>query len=507
MSTGEGEVSPRSVSRSVPHVRTPRINPFKSPEQMNVTVSNASFPAFTADNALFFYRHGDLTIIERNDWDSIKMFVEGTTFSSAIRCATIALGISAGYTTFYLDIIIHAGPSRDPIGSFKKISAGTHGVVYLLTFFDVVLKYYNEQNIMFMELAIYELIRKAYKSPEDLGLPFLRGHGNSYILIPNYTRVLKHKESDEIYYKLAKSIYNLHVLGIVHRDIKFSNVMVYEGTNPILLDFGLSTWKVATTHRPPGTSIQTMWFRAPEVANDRDREYPTDYASDWWSYGVILTSKEKMLLTPMTNDELVRDLDKLFANGDVPDLNKKYKQFLHKNPRERMTGAEFLGLPPITPELMQKSIPVASNVFTIKIATLPLITDSWTEYFTAVDYLYYVSESEANDLASIVIGGKDIEFDAARYFSLLEGNILRLNTFSILAMKYPLDQIVFPCFVLSLEGVHFPHTDQAKWVENYFIRGENGTYPDIEKHYFDLLPVANSFTKGLKTMGYVNVVE
>ncbi len=490
-----------------------RSNPHSS---MEVPVSESSILEFKHDNALFFYRGKQLTIIELNDWEAIKSYLGGNKLSQTIKCAVISLAIADGYNTFYADRFIEASKgstNKEVIENHHVISSGTHGVVYYLTFFNVVMKYYKLKESMFIELAVYELIQKAYENPEEMGLPRLLGHGSNYILIPYYPRTLKHGENDKIYNNLGKSIYSLHVLGVVHRDIKFSNVMVKENQHTILVDFGLSTWKVATSHRPPGSSIQTMWFRAPEVANDRKREFPTDYPSDWWSYGVILASKEKMLITSMTNTDLLRDLKKLFSNGrNVPDLGEgceKYQLFLHQDPMKRLTGSEYLNISRITPELMLQYIPIANNIFNVTISErLINLAESWIEYFTIVDYLYYVSEEEALNFASIVIGGKgDLKnFDASRAFSKLEGNILRLNTFSILAMKYPVEKIIFHCLVLSLEGVHFPHLKQAEWIENTFLEGTEsrasrvgrGTLTpeesaQIKNHYYKLLPIVEDY--------------
>lgn len=505
-------------------IKFPSINPFKntalgirpftesvgrsSGQSTDISVSNTSFPAFADDKSLFFYKGTELTIIDRNDHKSITGLIYGSgenTFTKAIRSAVVELGISFGYNIFYLDLIIHAGHEREPIGAFKKVTSGTHGVVYLLTHFNVILKYFTEGYIMMLELAMYELINNVYQEPEKVGLPVLLGYGDGYLLTRNYTRTLRHREPDELYHKIARCIYNLHRLGIVHRDIKFSNIMVHNG-NPILVDFGLSTWRIATSHRKPGTSIQTMWFRAPEVADDRNRNYPANYSSDWWSYGIILASINKMIYSPMNNNELQVCLTELFKNGDIPiSVNAKVRQFLHKDPKVRMDGAKFLQVRPITDKNIVGGLPVAKNLFEMKVVSLPNIANSWIEYFTALDYLYYVTEREANDLAHLVVGGGAPDIDAAGYFSRLEGNILRLNTFSILTSRYPIEQVVFPCFVLSLNGVRFPHKDQVEWIENYFIKEKNDTHPEIEKYYFHSLSEVISFSGALKRLGHIDV--
>lgn len=451
------------------------------------------------DNAqLFFYRRKFLTIVPKEDWN-----LECSKLSPQKK-ACIQLGIKKGFTEFHLNKSVTAENDKHPIGSYKKISNGTHGEVYILTYFNAAVKVFNEQAVMMNELGIYELINKVYPDPEEKGLPRILGHGDNYIIIPLYSRDMGHMESEKIYNDLAMSIYNLHSLGINHRDIKFHNVMI-DNNRPILIDFGLASWWVVTSHRPAGTSIQTMWFRAPEVAVDRKRENPTLPASDWWSYGIMLASNKKMLLTPRDNDELLENLESIFDSEDMPKkVHNKARPFLHKDPSKRMNGATFLNLPPITKESLIEILPVADNIFKKDIIQLPLISYNLASYFAAVDYIFYLTESEAFSVATCILGGLYCDFVAAgKMFDKLKGNLLRMNTFSILALKYSLKEIALPCFTLTLQGTQFPHTKQAEWIENYFIKGVKGSHPDIEKVYFDLVPKVKLFKKAKMLKGYI----
>lgn len=463
---------------------------------INIPVDSDAIEKFKQSH-LFFYKKDTLTIVSPEDWHLICRSL------TPQKRACIQLGIDKGFTEFYLSATVYAGQAKHHIGSYKKISQGTHGNVYILSYFNVVLKVFTEPVIMINELGIYELICKVYRNPEEKGLPRILGYGDDYIIIPWYTRDMKQGESEEVYHDLAKSIHYLHAIGIVHRDIKFTNVMIHEG-KPILLDFGLSSWWVVTSHRPVETSIQTMWFRAPEVAIDRKREYPALPASDWWSYGVILASTKTMLLTPRDNDELLKDLERIFESGDNPSKTVgKARPFLHRDPMKRMKGSTFLNLPDITKESLLAVLPVAENIFKKELIFMPLISHNLPSYFAAVDYLYYLTESEAVSVATTALGGYYYDFVAGKMFNKLEGKLYRMNTFSILALKYHIKDIALPCFVLTLDGTQFPHIRQAEWIENYFIKGIKDSHPDIEKLYFNLLPRVQSFDKAKMLEGYI----
>lgn len=426
-------------------------------------------------------------------------------FLQTIQNVVINLAFENGIRAFTVKRNkVYAG--EDLISDFKILTGGSQGQIYLLTYFDIILKHFLCQETMFIELSFYELIGKVYTDPERMGLPTLLGHGQNYILIPNYSRILHHNETDEIMEKVGECIYNLHRLGIVHRDIKFSNIMVHYGI-PILIDFGLSSWKVVSCYRTPMTTIQTIWFRAPEVAYSRKRRIVSDFPMDWWSYGVILSSRDKMILTPEDNDDLIEQFEDFFDEAGNS-IEYPENKFLVKNPSKRFKGSDFLKLPAITSELLLSTLPVADNLFKFKIQHLPNITSSWTVYFTAVDYLYYCKDEYiATEISEMIVGGHAFYHDACEYFDLIEGNAFRLNTFSILGLKYPIEDLVFHCFVLSLEGVKFSHQEQAKWIENTFINESDESnesdmsesQKDIEMHYNRLKPRALRYIEDSNT--------
>jgi len=75
-----------------------------------------------------------------------------------------------------------------------------------------------------------------------------------------------------------------HAKGVVHRDIKSSNIMFNEHQHPILMDFGIARSTEGTKLTKTGTTIGTPEYMSPEQAMGKD----TDLRSDLYSIGVVM---------------------------------------------------------------------------------------------------------------------------------------------------------------------------------------------------------------------------
>ncbi|WP_331769909.1 serine/threonine protein kinase (plasmid) [Embleya sp. NBC_00888] len=64
--------------------------------------------------------------------------------------------------------------------------------------------------------------------------------------------------------RLASGLEHVHAAGIVHRDVKPSNVLIGPGDAPYLADFGISRLVDEPTRSTPGTIVGTISYLAPE---------------------------------------------------------------------------------------------------------------------------------------------------------------------------------------------------------------------------------------------------
>jgi eukaryotic-like serine/threonine-protein kinase len=84
--------------------------------------------------------------------------------------------------------------------------------------------------------------------------------------------------------QLVSGLSALHQAGLVHRDVKPSNVMVTREGRVVILDFGLVTTVDPARQSIADGPIGTIEYMAPEQASGRQ----VDEAADWYSVGVML---------------------------------------------------------------------------------------------------------------------------------------------------------------------------------------------------------------------------
>jgi hypothetical protein len=83
---------------------------------------------------------------------------------------------------------------------------------------------------------------------------------------------------------LADALHHAHSQGVVHRDVKPSNVLIDRDGNPRLLDFGLAWLDEADTLTGDGDLLGTPAYMAPEVVEGA----AADARADLYSLGVVL---------------------------------------------------------------------------------------------------------------------------------------------------------------------------------------------------------------------------
>ena len=82
---------------------------------------------------------------------------------------------------------------------------------------------------------------------------------------------------------LAEALVAVHAAGVVHRDVKPGNVMLFQGT-PVVIDFGIAQGPDATRLTMTGMFMGTPGYLAPEVIEGR----PSTEASDVHAWGATV---------------------------------------------------------------------------------------------------------------------------------------------------------------------------------------------------------------------------
>ena len=109
-------------------------------------------------------------------------------------------------------------------------------------------------------------------------------------------------EAARIVRDLAGAVERLHAEGILHRDIKPTNVLLRPDGSPVLLDFGIARDALAETLTRTGQSLGTPAYMAPEQTTvERSKELSP--AVDVYGLGVLafelLTARPPYLGSPM----------------------------------------------------------------------------------------------------------------------------------------------------------------------------------------------------------------
>ncbi|MDH3251602.1 MAG: tetratricopeptide repeat-containing serine/threonine-protein kinase [Ignavibacteria bacterium] len=147
--------------------------------------------------------------------------------------------------------------------------------------------------------------------------------------------------------QIAQGLQAAHAKGIVHRDIKSSNIMLTRDDQVKVMDFGLAKVRGAEQVTQIGTTVGTAAYMSPEQARGDE----VDHRTDIWSFGIVLyemltgsvpfrSDYEQAMTYSILNEE-PRPLHEI--RPEVPvELERVVNKSLAKDPAHRYQNADDL---------------------------------------------------------------------------------------------------------------------------------------------------------------------
>lgn len=317
--------------------------------------------------------------------------------------------VAAGWPSWLADVCGEALngwiPRRaDTFEKIDKIGSGTYSNVYRakdsLTGKIVALKKVRFDNlepesVKFMAREILILRRLDHPNVVKLeGLVTSRMSCSLYLVFPYMDHdlaglasspVITFSESQVKCYmhQLLSGLEHCHNRGVLHRDIKGSNLLIDDSGVLKIADFGLATVFHPNRKRPMTTRVVTLWYRAPELLLGG-----TDYGVgiDLWSAGCILAEllAGKPVMPGRTEVEQLHKIYKL-CGSPSEEYWKKSKfpnaaLFKPKEPYRRCIKETFKDFPP-------SSLPLIDALLAMDPSERPTATDALiSEFFTTEPY-------------------------------------------------------------------------------------------------------------------------
>ena len=147
--------------------------------------------------------------------------------------------------------------------------------------------------------------------------------------------------------QISEGLAEAHRLGVIHRDLKSSNIMIDREGNARILDFGIARSLLKKGRTEKGALIGTPEYMSPEQADGK----PAEKRSDIYSLGVILFEMltgrlpftgETLLGVALKHKTEAPPRPRQFNPGLPENLERLILKCLEKDPDKRYSSAEEL---------------------------------------------------------------------------------------------------------------------------------------------------------------------
>ncbi len=154
-------------------------------------------------------------------------------------------------------------------------------------------------------------------------------------------------ESINIAVQISEGLKSAHNKGIIHRDIKSSNIMITHDGKVKIMDFGLAKIKGETFLTRIGTTLGTTSYMSPEQAKGDE----VDQRTDIWSFGIVLfemltgglpfrSEYEQAIIYSIINED--PENVKFLRPEVTPELEAVVKKCLMKKVADRYQDADSI---------------------------------------------------------------------------------------------------------------------------------------------------------------------